>query len=159
MGGLYKTITLKNGKKEIYVFDLKKMEYRKKRNYFLEFSSNIVPLLKEGRYSDALCEMVNSDTSEAKICLEFLLEYICYAIYYSFELTGDYNAGDNVMATGFNWIPPIALIDALGGKEKFLEIINNAQEVNSDLKDCFVNLWSSIPCSKFDYRPFLRALN
>lgn len=158
-GGLYKTITLENGKKEIHVYDIKDMKYRKRRKYFFPFSEKIVSLLKEGRYSDAIHGMINSDSPEAKICLEFLLEYICYSIYYSVELTGDYHASDDVMATGFNWIPPLALIDAMGGKGLFLDVLNNVQEVDQDLKECFVQLWSNIPSSKFDYRPFLKALN
>jgi 3-hydroxyacyl-CoA dehydrogenase len=150
---------LENGKKEIHVYDIKDMKYRKRRKYFFPFSEKIVSLLKEGRYSDAIHGMINSDSPEAKICLEFLLEYICYSIYYSVELTGDYHASDDVMATGFNWIPPLALIDAMGGKDLFLDVLNNVQEVDQDLKECFVQLWSNIPSSKFDYRPFLKALN
>ena len=34
----------------------------------------------------------------------------------------DVNSADAVMATGFNWVPPLALIDAFGGVDIFREI-------------------------------------
>ncbi len=54
-----------------------------------------------------------------------MLKYIIYAIKIEGDVTYDIHAADDVMATGYNWCPPLALIDAFGGKEKFEFIVES----------------------------------
>jgi 3-hydroxyacyl-CoA dehydrogenase len=62
------------------------------------------------------------------------------------------------MATGFNWVPPLAVIDALGGKMEFLSLVNN--RINREIMKCIdINgLFHDIPDkSIYDYRRYFKA--
>ena len=51
-------------------------------------------------------------TKEANICVESLIKYAIYGVAMGKAIGEDVNSADAVMATGFNWVPPLALIDA-----------------------------------------------
>jgi len=57
------------------------------------------------------------------------------------------------MATGFNWIPPISLITALGGKEETIKLCEKHLEKNYD----YSTTLKKIKESKFDFRKYIKA--
>ena len=61
------------------------------------------------------------------------------------------------MATGFGWIPPLAVIDAFGGIDQFKQVI--LEKLSSDyLTSVDINeVLKDIPASSYDYRSFLKA--
>lgn len=67
------------------------------------------------------------------------------------------HSADHVMATGFGWIPPLAVIDAFGGIDQFKRII--LEKLSSDyLTSIDINeILKDIPASSYDYRSFLKA--
>ncbi len=61
------------------------------------------------------------------------------------------------MAAGFNWCPPLALIEAFGGKEIFVKLCEERIE-NSVLREMdFKNLVKAVEKSAYDYRKFIKA--
>ena len=101
--------------------------------------------------------LINNKSQEADICLRFLLRYIVYALYTAEHVGYDLQVADDVMATGFTWCPPFAMMEAfsrvcdLGAlmKERLKPEIVNA--VNID------HIISEQIKSKYDYRIYFKA--
>ena len=55
------------------------------------------------------------------------------------------------MASGFNWLPPLSLIEVLGGNN---EVIKLSKEYLGENIEELVN---DLPKSKYDYRKFIKA--
>ena len=89
---------------------------------------------------------------ESKICIKFLLDYIVYAIRLASEISENISDADVAMATGFNWIPPLAIVEVLGGKEEVIKLCNKYL----DKKD-YDKIFSEISSSNYDYRSFIKA--
>jgi hypothetical protein len=113
--------------------------------------------MQEGNYSEAFVCMLEDNSEEAKICSEFLIKYVLYSLTITKEIGEDIYSADHVMATGFNWIPPLAVIDAFGGCEQFRQIIDK-KILPSDLTTIDIDeLLRNVPHSIYDYRPFFMA--
>jgi 3-hydroxyacyl-CoA dehydrogenase len=69
----------------------------------------------------------------------------------------DVHSADKVMASGFNWIPPLCVYNVLNKAQKFEELAHETvpQEILSRLS--FSELLDEIPESEYDYRPFFKA--
>ena len=67
------------------------------------------------------------------------------------------HSADHVMATGFKWIPPLALINAFQSVRSFKDIIED--EMSEEYKDNydFKLYLAGLEDSTYDYRPFLKA--
>lgn len=140
----------------LFVYDVKQDLYRIVNSYQFYFSNEIIKCLKIGDYHKAIHIILNDNSHEAKICVTMMLKYVLYSLKISLEVSDDINSCDDAMATGFAWIPPIAFIDLIGGRnilkqltykyldEKYMKIIDN--------------LYDYIPShSKYDYRSYLKA--
>ena len=57
------------------------------------------------------------------------------------------------MATGFNWIPPLSLIKALGGKKETIKLCQKYLDNNQN----YEALFQSIKDSNFDFRKYIKA--
>lgn len=142
----------------IFVYDVKQKNYRLKNNYNFYFSNEMIDYIKVGDYEKAIELLMNDESQEAIICKKMLLKYISYSLKISYEVSNDVEACDDAMATGFSWLPPIAMIDLFGGinivqelskkyiDDRYLSIIFNKEIIN--------NLPQH---SKYDYRLFLKA--
>lgn len=155
--GLYKTIISEEGVKSIYVYDIASGDYRLKKNYKFPFALNMIKELKNGNYSKAFKILKFDEAKETKLCLEFLLKYVIYSLFVNQAIGEDINSADVVMATGFNWAPPLAIIDALGGEKEFLEVANNNLDKKYLNNVDLTNLVKGISRSLYDYRPFFKA--
>jgi 3-hydroxyacyl-CoA dehydrogenase len=99
---------------------------------------------------------VSNHSQEAEICLSFLLKYIVYSLYATEKVGYTVEAADDVMATGFNWCPPMAMYQALSSvtyvsaliKERLPEI---CAKVDVD------HLLADIKPSKYDYRIYFKS--
>lgn len=155
--GLYKAITNPEGKKSILVYDIVKKSYRQKEKYGFAFANDMISYIKVGRYEEAFNQLKENNSIEARLCIRFLLEYIVYALVLSLELCDDIFAADIVMATGFSWIPPLALIDAMGGKAIVQKLIEDKYpEIGVD-QATLQRVFLKVQHSNYDYRPFLKA--
>ena len=154
--GLYQIIKYEGGQKSTTVFDIATGMYRDQIPYVFPFVNSMKGHLYNGEYKKAIIDVVNNNSQEAVICLEFLLKYIIYSLYLAKEVSDSCEAADDVMATGFNWCPPLALIEVISKVVDIKVILHErlpeiCKSVNVD------QLIDSAPKSKYDYRPFFKS--
>lgn len=156
-GGLYKTVIHDSGTKIHQVYDIESGMYRNVMNYKFPFVESILDDLYIGDYTSAFNTLVNNHSAEAEICCHFMLKYVIYSLHAT-ELVGyNIHSADDVMATGFNWCPPLAMIDAFGGLEKFKSLCE--ERIDKSILDLvnLDNLLKRVEHSKYDYRKFVRS--
>ena len=155
--GLYKMIKNDSGERRLLVYDIKQGVYRDVIHYTFPFALQMKELLRDGDYDDAIRVLIGNKSQEADICLRFLLRYIVYALYTAEHVGYDLKVADDVMATGFTWCPPFALMEAfsrvcdLGAlmkerlKPEIVEAVNIDHIIAEQIK------------SKYDYRIYFKA--
>lgn len=155
--GLYKTVVNKDGTKMHQVYDIEQNEYREVIKYTFPFVERMVGLLKTGDYDDAFKSLIENQSQEANICCMFLLKYILYALHTADCVGEDIHSADDVMATGFNWCPPLALIEAFSGTESFGKLCE--ERIDSEIlnKIKLEELLDKVEKSQYDYRRFVKA--
>lgn len=150
--GLYKSVVLEDGRRLRLVFDINLKQYRPIEKYNFAFAQKMNDCIKDGNYFDAVNALVNDKSDEAKICLEFLIDYIVYALNMSEKTSRDITAADDAMAMGFNWCPPLAMLELLSSA------VNVEKKAKAfGIKGTETGVLSRAKKSKYDYRPFFRA--
>lgn len=152
--GLYKTIVHSDGSKEHQVFDIDQNIYREVIKYNFPFVEEVVSALRIGNYEKAMEVIVNNHSNEAELCCRMLLKYVVYAINAALEVGFDIHSADDVMATGFGWCPPLAMVEAFGGTEKFVALCKERLEIEATAID---RIAKDITNSRYDYRRYLKA--
>lgn len=113
--------------------------------------------IRTGYYKNAFDTLVNNHSKEAEICMHFLLSYIVYSLYSADNIGFSVEAADDVMATGFNWCPPLALIQGISTvidvKKLVYERLDHKLLEQIDLD----RIWSEVKPSKYDYRLYFRS--
>lgn len=156
-GGLYKTILHDNGVKIHQVYDVETDTYRNVMKYMFPFTEQMLSALKEGNYATAFRVLKTNRSLEAELCLYFLIKYVLYSLCAT-ELVGyDIHSADDVMATGFNWCPPLATIQALGGMNEFEGLCRERIDGNILERVNLKHLLQRVESSKYDYRKFIKA--
>ncbi len=155
-GGLYQLVRYDNGLKRQTVLDINTGLYRDVIPYVFPFADKMKKYIAEGDYIMAFEQLVNNHSQEAKICLHFLLNYILYSLYAAKEVCYTIEAADDVMATGFNWCPPLAMYQALSTVADMPTLIKEnlpdvCAKVNID------ELFAEIKPSKYDYRLYFKS--
>lgn len=141
-----------------YVYDIKTNVYRLKNKYEFYFSNEMIKNIKKGNYEKAINILLNDQSHEAVICKKMILKYLIYSIYITKEVAYDINSCDDAMVTGFSWLPPIAWIDLLGGKDNIIELTKKHLEENWQNIVENETFFKDVPSkSKYDYRQFLKA--
>lgn len=156
--GLYKTIVNEAGKKIQYVYDIDSGEYREKIRYSFPFARRMIDYLHQGDYKMAFDSLKHNHSIEAEICLSFLIKYVLYSITVVKITSDDLHAADAAMATGFGWVPPLAVVDALGGKEEFVKLAH--ERLSSELiarMDLEKTMEGLPECSRYDYRSYFKG--
>ena len=155
--GLYKMIRNDSGDKRLMVYDIQSDAYRDVIRYTFPFALQMKEHLRDGDYDDAIRVLIGNQSQEADICLRFLLRYIVYALYTAEHVGYDLKVADDVMATGFTWCPPFALMEAfsrvcdLGALMKKRLKPEIAGAVNID------HIIAEQIKSKYDYRIYFKA--
>ena len=155
--GLYKLIKNESGEKRMLVYDIKSRTYRDEIKYEFPFAIQMKEHLRDGDYDDAIRVLINNKSQEADICLRFLLRYIVYSLYTAEHVGYDLRVADDVMATGFTWCPPFAMMEAfskvcdLGALMK--ERLHPDILSNVDID----NIIAEQIKSKYDYRIYFKA--
>ena len=155
--GLYKMIKNDSGEKRMMVWDIKDGQFRDEIKYNFPFAIRMKEYLKVGDYDQAILELINNRSQEADICLRFLLRYIIYSLWTAEHVGYDLRVADDVMATGFTWCPPFAMMEAftrvcdLGAlmKERLKPEIVKAVDID--------HILSLQIKSKYDYRIYFKA--
>lgn len=154
--GLYQFIKYDNGLKRTAVYDIATGTYRDRIPYVFPFAEAMKKHLANGQYEDAMCDLIANHSLEAEICLEFLLKYIVYSLYAAKKVGESFEAADDVMATGFNWCPPLALAKAISSVTNLNSLIHErlSEICNRVTVD---ELLAQMPKTKYDYRPFFKS--
>ncbi len=155
-GGLYKLIRYDNGFRRQTVLDIDTGLYRDVIPYAFPFADNMKKSIAEGDYKEAFQHLINNNSLEAEICRYFLLNYIVYSLSATKEVGYTINAADDVMATGFNWCPPLAMYQALSTVADVPSLIrvnlpDVCKRINID------TLFADIIPSKYDYRLYFKS--
>lgn len=155
--GLYKTVLHDSGVKIRQVYDIEHGYYREIMQYRFPFVEDMVEALKTGDYSCAFQILEENHSQEAVICCKFMLKYVLYSLTAAREVGYNIHSADDVMATGFNWCPPLAIVEAFGGAGKFIRLCQErlkGQQLEAvDLGE----LKETIESSRYDYRRFIKA--
>ena len=155
--GLYKMVKNESGEKRLMVWDIKSGEFRDVIKYTFPFAVKMKEYLRNGDYDAAMQELINNHSQEADICLRFLLRYIIYSLYTAEHVGYDLRVADDVMATGFTWCPPFAMMEALS------RVCDLGQLMKDRLKPEIVNavdidhIIAQQIKSKYDYRIYFKA--
>lgn len=155
-GGLYQLVKYENGLNRHTVLDINKGLYRDVIPYVFPFADKMKKYIAEGDYQKAFDRLVNNQSEEAKICRHFLLSYIVYSLYSTKEVGYTIEAADDVMATGFNWCPPLAMFHALSTVTDVPALIRGTipdvcNKVDLD------GLLEEVKPSKYDYRLYFKS--
>ncbi len=155
-GGLYQLVRYDNGLKRQTVLDINTGVYRDVIPYVFPFADKMKKYIAEGDYAKAFERLINKHSQEAEICRHFLLNYIVYSIYAAQEVGYTIEAADDVMATGFNWCPPLAMYQALSTAADVPSLIKEnlpdvCKKVNID------KLLAEVKPSKYDYRLYFKS--
>lgn len=154
--GLYQLIKYENGWKRQTVYDINTGLYRDVIPYAFPFAEKMKRRIAEGDYGKTFESLVNNHSQEAEICLSFLLKYIIYSLYATKEVGYSIQAADDVMATGFNWCPPLAMYQALSSVKDVPTLIRERlpeiyKKTEADL------LLADVRPSKYDYRLYFKS--
>ena len=155
--GLYKLIKNDSGERRMMVYDIKTGQFRDEIKYSFPFALRMKAFLRDGDYDDAIRELISNRSQEADICLRFLLRYIVYALYTAEHVGYDLRVADDVMATGFTWCPPFAMMEA------FTRVCDLGALMNERLKPEILgnvdidHIISEQIKSKYDYRIYFKA--
>lgn len=154
--GLYQRIKYENGLTRQAVYDINTGMYRDLIPYVFPFADKMKRQIEEGDYVKAFEGMINNHSQEAEICLAFLLKYIIYALYATKEVGYKIEAADDVMATGFNWCPPLAMYQALSTVGDVPALIKERLPIICSKIDLEQLLFDVRP-SKYDYRIYFKS--
>lgn len=155
-GGLYQRVKYDNGLIRQTVLDINTGMYRDVIPYVFPFADEMKKCIEEGDYKKAFERLINNHSVEAEICLRFLLDYIVYSLYAAKEVGYSIGAADDVMATGFNWCPPLAMYQALSTVADVPELIKKKIPNICKLIDIDSLLTEVVP-SKYDYRLYFKS--
>lgn len=151
--GFYRKSTSNN---EDLVYDILSGEFREVENYSFHFSNLIANFIQNGHYKEAAEILKTNDSLEEKICLELMLEYVLYSLKVTNQVGENQHSADVAMATGFNWLPPLAVSDYLGGDSEFKKLCQ--QKLSRELYAYYEDVLNKeIERSTYDYRTFIKG--
>lgn len=155
--GLYKTVLHDSGVKIHQVYDIEHGVYRERIRYTFPFVENMIAALRIGDYESAIQTLVTNQSTEAKLCCEFLVKYIVYSLSMAQELGCGNRAVDAAMAAGFHWCPPLALMEAFNSVVDFRKLCEERLEADIFRMIIEKKLFNNLEKSRYDYRKFLLA--
>ncbi len=154
--GIYKKEKNEEGKIIQKVYDIEKKDYIDLPKFDLSFKKKAIELIRESDYHNFSKHIKFSTGEEAELVQYFIARYISYSLSLVPEVT-DIKGVDGAMGFGFNWVPPTAWIDLLGGVEETKKFI---EKKGLTIPPSFKNLHtpSYTLSKKLDYRQFFRAI-
>lgn len=115
--GLYLRRKNADGSREKLVWNIKKGDYEALPGVTVPFKKAAIEAIRGARYSDAAEIFKTAQGTEADLLRYFIARYISYSLSLVPEVT-DQNGVDAAMGFGFNWTPPSAWVDFLGGVDE-----------------------------------------
>lgn len=138
-GGFY----TKEDKKDVFNFD------------FINLSKEKIA---EGKYEEAYQILINTNTHESNIIQYFFARYISYSLSLVGIVVKTKEDIDKVMAYGFSWLPPCALMDLIGNKVKTIELLKKYKmQIPEIILEHSSNKKFYTLQSELDFRSFIKA--
>lgn len=156
--GLYKMEKYNNGLKRLTVYDINTGTYRDKMNYVFPYAEKMVHDLRVGDYQSAMTALVNNHSQEAEICMGFLLRYIIYSLSATEAVGYDIHSADDVIATGYNWCPPLAMIQAFSTVADFKHLLTERLDKSILCSVDIEHLLHRAEPSRYDYRLYFKSV-
>lgn len=125
--GLFKYVKSPHGKNEIFVYNINKNTYEPQRGIRISFVEEAKHKIFSGDYVAAMKVIRQAKGFEADTARYFLSRYISYSLSLVGEVVESKEMVDMAMAYGFNWVPPSALVDFLGGVRATIALIESAR--------------------------------
>lgn len=155
--GLYKSEIDELGVKHRLVYDICNNDYREVKKYNFSFAERMKEQIKNGDYRLSFETLINDNSAESNLCLKFLLEYILYSLITAQEVGFSVHDADEVMATGFNWCPPLAMLDGLSLVQDAQLLFNKYVDKKVLEKIDLKKIIKAIEPSRYDYRQFFKS--
>ncbi len=144
--GFYLRKTTPDGKREKLVYNIKTGDYEALPKVTIPFRAEAAAAIHDSRYDRAAEIFKTASGFEADLLRYFIARYISYSFWLVPEVT-DQDGVDGAMGFGFNWVPPSAWVDFLGGLDETKKFITSAKlEVPPYLAQ-----------AKADSKPFFRG--
>jgi 3-hydroxyacyl-CoA dehydrogenase len=115
LGGFYRRVKV-DGRTETHVLDPATGNYAPATALRIPFVDEVRDLHHRGRYRQGIDRFMTADGAEADLARRIVLGYVSYALLRVGEVVDDYTDIDRIMAAGFNWAPPSALVDLIGAQ-------------------------------------------
>ncbi len=157
-GGLYKIEKYDSGLKRLTVYDISTGTYRDKLDYVFPYAEKMIHDLRIGDYQSAFSALVCNHSLEAHICLEFLLKYVIYSLCTTETVGYDIHSADDVIATGYNWCPPLAMIEALSTVANFRQLVEERLSKSMIENIDIDRLLLQVEPSRYDYRLYFKSV-
>ncbi len=107
-------------------YDILTGQYRPVPEIQIEFADRANALIRVSDYSGAVNVIRREQSLEGEICRYVLARYIGYAFSLVGTVVPDRESLDTVMGFGFNWVPPSAWVDLLGGVKETVRFLEQA---------------------------------
>lgn len=104
-----------NGVRKRFVFDIKKGKYIPLVTIVSPVVQIMTEFIRNGEYSKAFNALKTSRDTDASIILYFMARYISYSFSMVGSVIDTIEIVDRALGFGFNWLPPSAMVDLLGG--------------------------------------------
>ena len=156
-GGLYSSRRDADGNKVRTVWSVAEGAYRSRERYELPHAQKMNALIRDGRYFEAYEALLQDGSEHALFCTEFLLKYVLYSLYCVDAMGNNPADADIVMAEGFNWCPPQAMLQLLGGRERFASLVKERLPAELVKQVDLSKLLEKVQPSEYDFRRFVRA--
>ncbi|MBI39509.1 MAG: 3-hydroxyacyl-CoA dehydrogenase [Leptospiraceae bacterium] len=154
--GLYMREKTPEGKSVKKVYNIKTGNYEDLPKLDLSFKKKAASLIHESQYFHFADFLKNEKGEEAELVRRFIARYISYSYSLIPDVT-DQDGVDGAMGFGFNWVPPSAWVDLLGGVDETKKFIDAAGIPVPD----YLGKISGSPVyklqSKLDYRQLFRG--
>lgn len=112
-----------NGERRRFVFDIKTHKYIP----LIKIVSPVVRLMSEfirnGEYLKAFDVLKTSRHADASIMRYFIARYMSYSFSIVGSVADTTETVDRAMGFGFNWLPPSAMVDLLGGVTESVRLL------------------------------------
>lgn len=140
-------------KENSQVYDIKTKKYRDVKVYEMPYIDKVIENFKVGNYKEGIQIILKDNSKEAKICVRFLIDYIVYSLRISREVAEKISDCDIAMAEGFNWVPPLALLELIG-KDNCRNI---AMDIYQKDRKIIEEIFNDKIETKYPYEKFMKA--
>lgn len=123
--GLYMREKTPEGKSVKKVYNIKTGNYEELPKLDLSFKKKAATLIHESQYFHFADLLKTEKGEEADLVRRFIARYISYSYSLIPDVT-DQDGVDGAMGFGFNWVPPSAWVDLLGGVDETKKFIEQA---------------------------------